>query len=443
MKLNTKTPQAKVFTHEGGEAYAHMTPMQQLRRTVMACLLWEDTFYEDGKSVAARIKELSCQVFPSEDLAALAVECRHTHNLRHVSLLLLAALCQRASGSSLVSDTIFKVISRADELAEFVAVYAEVNGVTPGTVKKKLSAQAKKGLARAFGKFDEHQLAKYNRDGAVKLRDVLFLCHAKPSDAEREALYKRLVAGELAVPDTWEVNLSGGADKKETFERLIDEGKLGYLAVLRNLRNMVEAGVHAEHIERAFDTAKGKEKVLPFRYVAAARAVPSWEPLLDRELQGAVGRLPALPGRTVVLVDVSQSMGGKLSAKSDLNRLDAASALAAVVNAAQLRVFTFSQTLVEVAPRRGMACIDAVKHSQPHGGTYLAQSLEALHKIVDYDRIIVITDEQTHDGICAPKGKGYLINVATNKNGVGYGQWTHIDGFSENVLRYIHEIEKA
>jgi hypothetical protein len=58
---------------------------------------------------------------------------------------------------------------------------------------------------------------------------------------------------------------------------------------------------------------------------------------------------------------------------------------------------------------------------------------EALYRKDEFDRLLVITDEQSHDNVPAPKGKGYVINVASNKNGVGYGKWTHIDGWSESV----------
>lgn len=439
MRLNTRPSYARQ-TAEGGAAFPHLTPIQQLRRTVLACLLWEDTFYEDGQSVADRISEAAEKVSVRE-LAALAVEARKSHNLRHVPLLLLAVLCRRASGSSLVSETIYNVISRADELSEFVAVYAQMNGVTPDKVKKKLSAQAKKGLARAFSKFDAYQLGKYNRDGAVKLRDVLFLTHPKAVGEEQALLWKLLAENNLPSPDTWEVELSAGKDKKETFERLIREGKLGYLALLRNLRNMAEAKVEVSFITSALANGKGKEKVLPFRYIAAARAAPQFEPFLDDAMQDSIKALPVLSGNTVIVVDVSGSMDEKLSQKSDLKRMDAAAALASIVNAEHLRVFTFSNGLVEVPPRRGMSGIDAIRNSQPHGSTQLALALDALHKHVTYDRIIVITDEQTRDGIVDPRGKGYLINVGTDKNGVGYGKWTHVDGFSENVLKFIHETE--
>jgi 60 kDa SS-A/Ro ribonucleoprotein len=150
-----------------------------------------------------------------------------------------------------------------------------------------------------------------------------------------------------------------------------------------------------------------------------------------------------LPGRTVVLIDVSSSMDEKLSAKSDMKRIDAAAALGAITQSDALRVFTFSNAVVEVAPRRGMAGVDAIIGSQPHSGTYLGLAVDALNKNVEYDRLIVITDEQSRDPVPAPKGRGYLINVASDKNGVGYGPWVHIDGFSERVLNFIAETENA
>ena len=97
--------------------------------------------------------------------------------------------------------------------------------------------------------------------------------------------------------------------------------------------------------------------------------------------------------------------------------------------------------MVEVPARRGFALRDAIGASQPHNGTYLGNAVEWLNKSERYDRLIVITDEQAHDNVPRPKGKGYVINVASYKNGVGYGKWTHIDGWSESVLEYIRALE--
>lgn len=428
MRLNIFAKRPAV-THEGAPA-AVITAEQALRRSVLSCLLWENEFYEDGQSIADRIAALSIEVAP-QVLADLAVEARERFNLRHAPLMLLVGLVRH--GGSLVAPTIERVIQRADDLTEFVAIYWR-NG------KRPFSKQMKRGLAAAFAKFDAYQLAKYDRDGPVKLRDVLFLIHAKPADEAQAALWKGVAERTLASPDTWEVALSGGADKKATFERLLAERKLGYLALLRNLRNMDQAGVDEALVTEAILARRGAQRVLPFRYVAAARAAPRYERWLDEALMETVLQGPVFDGRTVVLVDVSGSMDWRLSGKSDLTRLDAAATLASVIPG-DVRVFTFSNEVVEVPARRGMAGVDAVVRSQPHGGTLLGNAVKHVNRL-PHDRLIVITDEQSHDAVPDPKAaKAYMVNVASTRKGVGYGKWTHIDGFSEAVLTYIREAE--
>lgn len=463
MRINQAIRTPAPRTHEGAVAL-RISPYMQLRRTVLSCLLWEDEFYEDGKGIAQRIAELIPQI-DHRKVAALAIEARDQMHLRHVPLLVLAELEKVARGSSLIGDTLAVVIQRPDELAEYLAIAAKQNGITADKLKPKLGNQVRLGLAAAFGKFSEYSLQKYNRDGAIKLRDVMRLCHPKPKDAYQAAMWKRLLAGELATPDTWEAQLSAGADKRDTFERLIRDGKLGYFALIRNLRNMEQAGVDRALVREAILARQnGADKVLPFRFVAAARHAPSYERELDQALVATIAELPRLDGRNVVLVDVSGSMDGKMSGKSELTRLDAAATLASMINADDLRVMTFSDALVEVPARRGMAGVEAITKSQPHSGTRLAEAITELNRRVDYDRLIVITDEQSHPGsIPAPKGArmeiitgpgvdnnavkrggGYLINVASARNGIGYGSmWTHLDGFSENVLRWIMEVEAA
>lgn len=420
-------------THEGAPA-RNISPGLQLRRSVLACLLWEDQFYEDGVEIAGRIRELVPKV-KAEKVAAMAVEARGKMKLRHAPLLLVREMARHKTHRALVSQTLAQVIQRADELAEFVAIYWK-DGKAP------LSAQVKKGLAQAFQRFDEYHLAKYDRTGPIRLRDVLFLCHAKPRDAEQEALWKRLIEGKLETPDTWEVALSSGAEKREAWERLLRERKLGALALLRNLRNMKQAGVDEALVFAALE-AMSTARVLPFRFLAAARYVPQWEEPLERAMLSALAEQVKLPGRTVLLVDVSGSMTSPLSGRSEMLRTDAAYGLAILLREICEKpiVYTFSNDLVEVPPRRGFALRDAVDASQSHNATYLGRALEKIPE--KYDRIIVITDEQAHDRVPGPRGRGYLINVASAQNGVGYGPWMHIDGWSEAVVDYIRALELA
>ena len=432
-------PWAKSFvkrTHEGAPA-KHISAEQELRRSVLACMLWENQFYEDGVAIAGRIRELVPKV-AAEKVAALAVEARTNMKLRHAPLLLVREMARAATHRHLVAETLFRVIQRADELSEFVALYWSEG-------KQPLSAQVKKGLAAAFTKFDEYALAKYNHASPVKLRDVLFLCHAKPVDTAQAELWKRLVADELSTPDTWEVALSGGADKREAWERLLEENKLGALALLRNLRNMAEAKVSEPLIAIGLGRMK-TERVLPFRFIAAARYAPQWESELEqamfRALDGKNGEGQSrLPGKTVLLVDVSGSMDAPLSRRAEMRRNDAAYGLAILLReiAEQISVYTFSDKLMRVPSRQGFALRDALNASQPHNGTYLGRALGELDE--KYDRLIVITDEQSHDAVPNPRARGYVINVASFQNGVGYGKWTHIDGWSDSVIEYIRAAE--
>jgi len=429
-------------THEGAPA-AVLSSEQALRRSVLSCMLWENEFYEDGVEIAGRIHQLVPRV-AADKVAALAVEARERMKLRHSPLLLVREMARHATHRHLVGETLARIIQRADELAEFVALYW-AGGRQP------LSAQVKKGLAAAFTRFDEYALAKYDRAGVVRLRDVLFLSHARPVDEAQAALWRRLAADELATPDTWEVALSAagrgeGASKREVWERLLAERKLGALALLRNLRNLQESGVSENLVLSALAALK-TDRVLPFRFLAAARNAPQWEEALEKAMLRALdGRGTRLAGHTVLLVDVSGSMEAPLSQRSDMRRCDAAYGLAILLReiAEKVSIYSFSEHAQLVPSRRGIALRDAVDNSQAHSGTYLGRAFAYVDEHNGrYDRVVVITDEQSHDHVGAPRGRGYVINVASTCNGVGYGEWTHVDGWSEAVVDYIAALESS
>jgi len=437
MRINTK--RASLITHEGARA-SRISVLAQLRRSVLSCLLWEAEFYEDGAEISKRIADLTAQCAP-EDVAALAIEAREQMHLRHVPLLLLRELARHPSLKNrpqLLSRTMGRVLQRADEPAEFLALYWKDG-------KQPLSKQVKRGLAWSMRRFGEYDLAKYDRDAEVTLRDVLFLSHARPKDEVQAALWRKLAADALPTPDTWEVQLSAGADKKETFERLIREKKLGYFALIRNLRNMEQAGVDGKLVREAILARKGgAEKLLPFRYIAAARYAKQFEPELDTAMQSALAVLPKLAGTTVVLVDNSGSMSARLSRRSDMTRADAAAGVAIVARGVceSVRVFAFSDNCVEVPPRAGLALRDAIHTATRMGSTQLGAAVKRVSEL-PHDRLVVITDEQSADRVPEPKGLGYMINVASNRNGVGYGKWLHVDGWSDAIVRFISEHEAS
>lgn len=453
--MSTSNMKTSVLTH-GGAIAKRINPIQQLRRTVLSCLLWEKEFYEDGKEIANNITEAAnnCDV---EEVANLAFEARNLHGLRHVPLLLLLNVIKR--GGKGTKHLIAKTIRRADDMTELLALYwahGNERSKKPKGQGHLADRQLRDGLKIAFEKFDEYSISKYDKkDGAVRMRDVMFMSHPKPKNEEQAQFYKRIAQDQMKTPDTWEVRLSGGVNKKEAWTTLLRntldknykdrDGQLGYMAVLRNLRNMVDVDVDRGLIRDAILLRRGAQLVFPHRYVAAARACPQLEASIDVALLASIENLPKLSGTTCVLVDVSGSMDLRLSAKSGLTRLDAACALAALVNADDARVFSFSNQVVEVPARKGMAGIDCINKSQEHSGTKLTSAINFINSI-KHSRLIVISDEQnteygmkTPDPVCK---YAYMINVASNKNGIGYGKWTHVDGFSEAVLRFIPLFEQ-
>lgn len=465
MRSNTNV--RPLVTHERGRA-VRQTPEIELERAVATCLLFEPTFYEKGEAIAERIAELSKQV-SVPFLSALAVKARTDYKLRHVPLWLCVQLIARGRElkpnpglggvtPGIVAATIETVIQRPDELAELLSLYWRDG-------KRPLSAQLKKGLARAFRKFGAYSLAKWDKDGReVKLRDVLFLSHAKPVDGRgrrkqgdpkpegplvkgTEALFYALANGELPTPDTWETALSSGADKKESWERLLIEKKLGYTALLMNLRNMAQAGVSGSLVAEALILGAKDSKELPFRFLTAVKHAPQYASALDIAMQSAMEGATPLDGETLVLIDVSGSMNDQLSGKSEATRLEAASALAVLLRevCASCRIFTFSEALVEVPAFRGLGLVGGIVTSQPQRGTYMRGALQALYGVApNASRLIVITDEQSMDGTYDNwTSSGVLVNVAPYKPGVATsGNWTRLNGWSERVVDFIRVEEE-
>ncbi len=451
-RTNVKKTVPVARTHEGAPA-ARSSALKQLRRTLMANMLWEDSFYEDGQSSADRIKALIKQV-SFEDAAQAAIDAREKFKLRHVPLLVVRELLRNHSGRK-VGDLIERVIQRPDEAPELLALYWAEKADAP------LTAQLKIGLARALKKFNAYELAKWDKPGAIRLRDVMFLSHVRPRGAEdrytrkerkgkteyvlneHELLFKQLAEDKLEIPDTWETKLSGGADKKDTFTRLLSENKLGALALLRNLRGMTEAGVSDDLIRAGINRMK-TERVLPFRFISAAKYGQRFEPELEQAMFRALAEQPKLAGKTALLVDVSGSMvGTNVSQRSDIDRRDAACGLAMLIREVceVARVFAFQTSTVEVAPRRGFALAEAIK-KVPNGGTDIAQAVRAAYKAMpDCERMIIITDEQSSTALPNPKGRGYVINVGTYENGIVRGAWHGINGWSEAAIDYLREFE--
>lgn len=418
-----------------GLAKKPTTPaVEELTRAIMSCFLWENSFYESGSDLASRIETLVSKV-TGEELCALVIQAREDMNIRHAPLFIIVNMLKYPHLKGYVKNLLARVIKRPDDATETLAMYWKDG-------KKPLAAQLKKGLALALPKFNEYQLAKYQNKGSLKLRDVFNIVHPRPKDAEQAKLWKKLMTTGLNAPNTWEVRLSAGEDKNKVFTELLQEDQLGALAYLRNLRNMVKAGVDRRLIAKAGDNINF-EKVLPFRFIAAASAAPELETMIEKQMMRVANTWDTLKGKTVLLIDISGSMLDKLSTKSDMRRLDAAAALAILLRniCHDVEVFVFNAQMKAVPARNGFALRDAIVNGAG-GGTYLGKAIQTLNETVKAERLIVITDEESQDKIADPKfAKPYMINVSSYENNFFTDKWIRMNGFSEKIIDVIKMME--
>ena len=332
-KFNTKTPSTKVKNHEGADAYS-MSAEFELYALVVTTTL-SDSFYEKARDTVTRIRTLVKKCSP-EFVAKLAVYAREEMHLRSIPLVLTVELSDVHNGDDLVARTTERVIQRADELAEMFAYFAHSKN-KPLNKIRKVSKQIEKGIAKAFLKFDEYAFAKYNRDNAVKLRDVLFKTHPTPVTDEQVELFKKIANDTLETPVTWETELSAKGNNKEVWESLIDSKAVGYMAMLRNLRNILEANVSGKHIDivtnyLTYREAVMKSRQLPFRFLSAYKelqsvASPHTSNVLDAVDKAIITSVENVRGfdsnQTIAIAcDVSGSMEAAISAKSSVQRYD-------------------------------------------------------------------------------------------------------------------------
>lgn len=474
MKTNVKKTSPNAYGNQTRE----LTAYEKLQRSAINCLLWEDTFYEDGESIADRIKNYMEQVTPEQARSVLK-EAKVENKLRHMPLFLLVNM---AKNGYLTAEDVANTITRVDDMSELLSLYwsTDWKDSTGNTVKNKHTVPKSivKGIQKALPKFDEYQLAKYRGDRYdVSLKTVIKMTHPKPENAEMEALWGRAINGNLATPDTWEVGLTNchtPAEKKEFWTRMLTEktekgfNKLGALALIRNLRNMQSVNVDEDNIRSALGSAS-MSKILPFQLVTAARYAPQLEDVLETKLLESIDSMEKLEGDTVVLLDTSGSMRSPLSGKGETTCQDVAASMGAIIRGVCNKsiIYTFQESIQAVpSGRKGFALIDCVRRA-PSGGTSVIDCTNDAIRLYKEShngkypaRVIVVTDEQTNSdgtGRSWRRGttvkldnlpsncNGYIINVGTYENGVGYNNscnYVHINGWSENVLKYISSYEK-
>ena len=480
--------------YEGAKAYA-MTPELELYSAVVTASL-SDSFYEKQDERVNRIARLVGKVSP-EFVARLAVYTRTEMHLRSIPLLLLVELAKIHNGDDLVARAVEKTVLRADEIMELLMCYQWRNPSNDERKKlARLSRQLQNGLQRAFNRFDEYQFAKYDRDNLeVKLRDALFLVHPKAKDEQQQTIFDKIVNRQLEIPYTWETELSAlGQQKFESdearvmafamkWQELIESGKLGYMALMRNLRNILQCDVSANAVQRVCNRLSdagqvAKSKQLPFRYLSAYREIEkvhsTHTAMMMNALEAAVKwsarNIEGFDDNTRVLLasDVSGSMWSPISQRSTVRNFDIGLLLSMLLRNRCKQVVS------------GIFGDDWKVVNMPTDNILMAtRQLEKLgnsvgfstngYKVIDWlieqkmvmDKVMMFTDMQMWDSTgrhkgfenswkvykkMAPEAKLYLFDLA------GYGQLPMrlaepdvylIAGWSDRVFDVLSAIDKG
>lgn len=479
-----------VVNKEGAKAYV-LTPEVELYSAVVTAGL-SDGFYEGANTRLVRIRELMDRNDP-EFIARLAVYTRNDMYLRSIPLVLAVEMAKKSSGNGLVGTTVKNVVQRADEITELLAYYQAANPREGVKKLGKLSKQVQKGLGEAFNRFDEYQFAKYNREAAVTLRDALFLVHPKAKDENQQAIFDKIAAKTLAVPYTWETELSALGQVKYVddkarkaaftakWEELIDSGKLGYMALLRNLRNIIEAEVSDTHMRKVCNRLRdprevSKSKQLPFRFLAAYREVmllkSYYVTMVMNALEDAVSAsVVNMVGfdeeaRVLIACDVSGSMQKPVSPKSKVLLYDIGLMLGMLLQSKCNKVITgmFGEKwkVVNMPSRNVLGNVQEFYRREGEVG-YATNGYKVVDDLIRHnlvmDKVILFTDCQLWDSknnnshletswneykLIAPNAKLYLFDLAglgTTPISIQKNDVYLIAGWSDKVFDVLNAIE--
>ncbi len=492
MRFNfNKTKSSETTNYEGAEAFV-LTPQLELYTAVATAAL-TDNFYEKGGDNLQRIVSLIAKN-DARFVAKLAVYARESMHLRSVPLVLVTELAKQHNGDALISALTARVIQRADEIMELLSYYAQSNERKEAKQLNKMSKQLQKGLSVAFNKFDEYQFAKYNRDAAVKLKDALFLVHPKAKDEAQQVLFDKIVKDDLQTPYTWETELSALGQQtfedatakekavKTKWEELIFSNKIGYMALLRNLRNIVEAEVSNESLHKVLsylssEDAVAKSKQLPFRFLSAYRELKSLpngnvSKTLNALEEAVLHTAANIKGfdeniKVVIAADLSGSMQTPVSAKSKVQRFDIGLMLAMLLQSRCKNVITgmFGNTwkVINVPAKNILANADEFHRREGEVG-YATNGYLVIEDLISrkkkVDKVVFFTDCQlwNSNGTAsmsnvwkrykqiAPNARLYLFDLAGNGTtplNVMRDDVHLIAGWSDKVFEVLSAIENG
>jgi len=460
----TKSPKTLTTNLAGGQAYSQSAKLELV--SILLTSFVQDTFYQNSTDNINRVRELLKKVDP-KFAAQAAVFARNQWGMRSITHVLAAELASFVGGQEWGKNFYDKIVYRVDDMTEILSYY-----LNHKTDKKhpKFPSALKRGFASAFDRFDNYQLSKYlAKDKEVKLVDVVNLVHPIPATKNAEAL-SQLIGGELKNTQTWEAKLSQAGQKAETDEdlnnlkseawgELLTTKKLGYFALLRNLRNiLVQAPNFLELALSQLEDEKAitNSKVLPFRFATAYEEIeklPATKETRDtlvaisNALDISVRNVPKLDNALVV-IDVSGSMSGKPA-----NIASLFGAILAKANNCDVMTFSTQAQYVNYDPTNSILGIrNSFRFSG--GGTNFQDIFVKANK--KYDRIIILSDCQGWIGYHTPAKNFSNYKNKYNANpfvysldlaGLGTLQFPEnnvfaLAGFSEKIFDIMSQLEK-
>ena len=413
-KFNTTLPKQRTLTENlaGGQAYSQTNELSLV--SLLLTSFVNDQFYRDANTTLDELKSLISKIDDKEFVAKSAIFARDKFGMRSITHALAAELTSELGGKEWAKDFYNKVVVRVDDMTEIMSYYLayKTNKDNP-----KFPNSLKKGFAKAFDKFDNYQLAKYKSNNkSVKLIDVVNLVHPNPTLRNQESL-NLLVNDKLKSADTWEAKLSQAGQmaesdedlaqlKSDAWSELILSRKIGYFALLRNLRNIISQS--PDSVKDACELLTDermiqKSRVLPFRFTKAyeeiaklpsSKSVRDVQVALNKALDISVSNVPKFDGETLVVLDVSGSMWGRASEIASLF-----GAVLAKSNNCDVMTFSTNAKYTSYNPMDSVMTIrDSFIFSG--GGTNFKSIFTTANK--KYDRVIILSDMQGWMGYYSP-----------------------------------------
>lgn len=405
-KFNTVSSGTKTINAAGGQAYIQSPELEFV--SILLTSFASGEYYREQNDTFEKIKEL-IRVCDKKFVAKACVYARTVFGMRSISHVVASQLAKHISGEPWAKDFYTAVIYRPDDMTEILSYHI--------SKKEKIPNSIKKGFAKAFDRFDKYTLAKYRGEGKkFKLIDVVNLVHPIPTVKNDEAI-GALVKGELKSFNTWESEMSkAGQDaeaeefKKEVWTKMVLEKKIGYFALLKNLRNIIQEA--PEVIPQAIETLTNenlikKSLVLPFRYLTAFDEIKKLSPsnevklvmtALNKAVDISTNNVPKFEGETLVVLDVSGSMMESGNKSPHIIGSLFASVLVKSNNADFMAFSDIAKYFNINTADSTITIAEALRFSA--GGTNFNSIFPLANK--KYDRVIILSDMQGWIGAVAP-----------------------------------------